>query len=101
LFVVTKYNNLFELQRLLKKKNFTDKSTKEKKKMKIFFNKKYTLFLLGHLISLEDRPEFTYASFHYCLYFFDFLGQVMHFCKFLCATMVDTYFKHCKNIHPL
>ncbi len=42
---------------------------------------------------LGAKPNSTHALFHYCQPLPDLLGHVIHFCKYPCAILIQTYVK--------
>ncbi len=80
------------LANLQRQKNRLDyiicKIFKRKCKLNVFNKHKNFLIFIKVFNFLGGRPKFTHTLIHFCMFFLDFLGHVIHFCKFLCATLI-------------
>ncbi len=108
LSTITENNYKMKLQCLLKQNNLTNKLAKQnnntdkyshsiemfkkwKKTQTILKIKAYLVFPIIFLV-LSQITVSTQVLFHSCLPFLDFLGEVMHFCKYAWIDLMDTYF---------
>jgi hypothetical protein len=79
---------------LIKNKHFgvqRFKTTKKKKTKTNYLT--FYLVLPGVFNFWGSRLAIMQAFIHSCILFLDFLGHVIHFCKFAWVDLMETYFK--------